>query len=216
MAQKQIRLLLFLAIPSAVGMLVLSLPIVEVLFMRKQFQPTDAIATAQVVQMYAFLLVVSSVNKVATPCFYAIKNTWLPACVSIFSLVIHYFLAQEAIQIWGLMGLVGSTVVSGLINVTLILLFVYILIGSLGVFELMKTILVLIPSLVTLGFVSHWVYVGARPVVELVLPLGGARALALGMAITIGVIVYFMLNKLLKVEEALQFFDLLKRRRKKA
>src|SRR5690606_10372601 len=58
-AQRYMRLFLFLGVPSAIGMFVLSTPIVEVLFMRGKFTTADASVTAAVVQIYAILLLAS-------------------------------------------------------------------------------------------------------------------------------------------------------------
>ena len=103
--QQHLLTLLFLALPSAVGMYVLAQPIVEVLFMRgKYFNVADAENTANVVKIYSVLLIALSLTKVLVPNFYAIKNTWLPALTSVISIVFHIFIGFFMVNKYGLYG----------------------------------------------------------------------------------------------------------------
>lgn len=211
-AQHHLKLLLFLATPSAVGMYVLSLPIIEVLFMRGQFQMKDAQQTALVVEIYSFLLVASSLNKVAVPSFYAIKNTWLPALVSVISLTVHIILANAWVDLYGLKGLVGSTAVSGFLNVTLTLIFYRWLIGPLGIVGLLKAMLSYLPGLIALGLSAHYIYWGSLNLINSFLPLTFSRVISLGLSICSAGLLYFLIARVLRVEEGMQVLGLLRRK----
>lgn len=77
-----IKLLSFLALPSTVGLMVLSRPIVRVLFERGEFTSQDTVNTAQAVVFYALGLFSYSCIKVYAPTFYALNDTRTPVRIS--------------------------------------------------------------------------------------------------------------------------------------
>lgn len=119
-AHRAVRALLFLALPSAVGMFFMSEAITDLLFGRGSFDAHDISMTAQVVAVYSLLLLASSVAKVLSPGFYAMKNTWLPAVVAIVCLVLHITLGSLFVDRLGLVGLALATTFSSLVNMTLL------------------------------------------------------------------------------------------------
>lgn len=131
-AHRALRALLFLALPSAVGMYFLSAAITDLLFGRGSFDAHDIEMTAQVVAVYALLLLASSVAKVLSPGFYAMKNTWLPAVVAVICLGIHVVLGSYLVNEFELVGLAFATTVSSLINMTLLNFFFRKWLGPLG------------------------------------------------------------------------------------
>jgi putative peptidoglycan lipid II flippase len=124
------KLNLFLSLPCAVGIYVLSQPIIELLFQRGQFTITETLITARILQVYALLILFSSSVRVFVPAFYAIKNTWYPALVSALCLVFHVLLVPQLISRYQVLGLVGSTVVSSGLNLIFLILGYRIFIGS--------------------------------------------------------------------------------------
>lgn len=66
-ANYYVRLNLFVAIPAALGLFFLGIPIVELLFQRGKFSAADALETGSILQVYAFTLVVSSSVRVLVP-----------------------------------------------------------------------------------------------------------------------------------------------------
>lgn len=140
-ANYYLRLNLFVAIPAALGLWKLSLPIVEVLFMRGKFSNLDATSTATVVAVYSFIVFSTSCVRVLVPSFYAIRNTWLPAAVSGVCLVAHVIIAPLLMDRWGLAGLVSSSFVSSSLNLCLLVTAYYVLIGPLGLLRIGKSVL---------------------------------------------------------------------------
>jgi len=124
-----LRLNLFLSIPCAVAVYVLSEPIIELLFQRGQFTYEETLRTALVLRIYAFLIVVSSLVRVFVPNFYAIKNTWYPAVVSAVCLVFHIFMTSILIQHYHLSGLVSATVLTSFLNFLMLAVGYHLLIG---------------------------------------------------------------------------------------
>lgn len=142
---KNLKLVLFLAIPSCIGMYVMAEPIVDLLFRRGRFDLNDLQNTALVVKIYSLGIVSYTVIRVGAQAFYAIQNTKLPAYVSAVCLGIHFFLAPMLMKSYGVGGLMASTVFSATLNMVLLLIAFHIKIGSVmsgGYFESLVNFLI--------------------------------------------------------------------------
>lgn len=192
-----LRVNIFMAMPAAVGLYFLALPIVELLFQRGQFSLSDSLVTAAVVKMYAFTLIASSSVRVVVPAYYAVKNTWFPAVVSFVCLVVHVIVAPIWMKKFGIQGLVGSTMMSAGLNFILLIGFYRFFIGEFHVgFFLKKILLFLIPSAglfgVTLGYLPVRMFLGDSLV---------AKIVALLAIIGVGAVVYLGIAYICKIEE---------------
>lgn len=113
---------LFVALPCAVGLMVLAQPIISLLFERGQFGPNDVLLTSLILQSYGVIMIVSSSVRVLTPAYYAVKNTWYPALTSAAGLIVHFFLAPVLMETYKVQGLMYSTIISALINLFLLII----------------------------------------------------------------------------------------------
>jgi putative peptidoglycan lipid II flippase len=116
-----LRLVLFVALPAAVGMFVLAQPIVEVLFLGRQFKYSDAVATIQVIQIYSFMVLLAAGSRILSQGFYAIQNTWYPALSGAVALFTHVIFAIALTAKFGLPGLAAASVCSGAVNLILLI-----------------------------------------------------------------------------------------------
>lgn len=217
-AAKYMRFLLFLALPSALGLFVLARPIVEVLFGRGEFDAQDIAATASVIQVYSLLLVASSFTKVIVPSFYALKDTKTPALVSLIVVVVHVLLAPVLISEMGLLGLVWSTTVSGFSNTLFLMLIYKKKVGDLYFFPLAKSIFKALPALAALGFAAYGTYgllIQSREMFSMMILREFHQALCLAITIGLSAILYFVVAKLCKVEEAELFLQAFMRKWRK-
>ena len=77
-----LRVILFLTIPAAIGLVVLGRPIVGLLLQRGEFTPADAAATAFALGWFAIGLPGHSVIEIVDRVFYAERNTATPVKVA--------------------------------------------------------------------------------------------------------------------------------------
>ncbi|MEM7025123.1 MAG: lipid II flippase MurJ, partial [Pseudomonadota bacterium] len=119
---RALELALLLTLPCAVGLAVLSLPIMQVLFERGAFTASDAAATAHVLAAYALGLPAYVLVKVLVPGFFARKDTKTPVKIAVvclianvvFILILLWPLAQVGIALatalaaWLNAGLLGA------------------------------------------------------------------------------------------------------------
>ncbi|WP_107874638.1 murein biosynthesis integral membrane protein MurJ [Neisseria weaveri] len=83
-----LRLCLLLALPAAVGLAVLSFPLVATLFMYKEFTLNDAVMTQNALMAYSLGLIGLITIKVLAPAFYARQNIKTPVKIAIFTLIV--------------------------------------------------------------------------------------------------------------------------------
>jgi len=94
-----LRLVLILVLPAAVGLFVMAEPLVAVLLQRGEFQPSDTIATAQVLRFSILGLVFAALDQPLIFAFYARKDTWTPALVGIATVGLYTFMALFPTQL---------------------------------------------------------------------------------------------------------------------
>lgn len=109
----------FLAIPSAVGLVVLAKPLVALLFATKNISAEGLEITSKIVQLYSITLLVGGTSRLVMQGFYAVKNTAYPALGSCLIILIHYFLAPLFMSQMGLLGLIVSSTLSAFISLVL-------------------------------------------------------------------------------------------------
>lgn len=110
--EQNISLSIFLSLPASLGLFFLAEPIVEILFKRGHFTGLDVNGTTTVLQIYSLSMLFASGIRILSPAFYALKNTWVPACTSLLALMLHIYCASLWIGPWGLRGLVFSSLLA--------------------------------------------------------------------------------------------------------
>jgi putative peptidoglycan lipid II flippase len=117
---RAIEFAMALTLPSAVALFVMANPIIEVLFQRGSFGPTDTMETAAALAAFAIGLPAFVLVKVFSPGFFAREDTRTPMWFAgvavtvnvVISLVLFPFLAHVGIAI--------ATAVSGWVNAALL------------------------------------------------------------------------------------------------
>ncbi len=150
------RLNLYLVLAAALGLFMLARPIVEVLFQRGKFTAQDVELTVGVVCVWSLIMIPSSLVRVLAPAYYAVKNTWLPAVVSLVCLTVHLIAAPWLMHNYGLTGLNISSLVSSSLNMFLLLFFYRKLIYKISLMDVAKKILLFIFPLSGMAFVLYF------------------------------------------------------------
>lgn len=87
--RKGLRLVLIVNVPAAVGLALLSEPIVRLIYQHGKFGAADAQAMAHLLMLFAIGLPFFSVASLTTRAFYAVKDTLTPVKVATVSFVIN-------------------------------------------------------------------------------------------------------------------------------
>ncbi len=95
-----IRLVAFITIPAALGLMVLREPIIRVLFQHGQFIASSTRLTARALLYYAIGLPALATVKLVVPAFYSAKDTKTPVVVASISLVLNIILNILFLQVF--------------------------------------------------------------------------------------------------------------------
>lgn len=193
-----IRLIIFVALPAAIGMFVLARHISEVLFVGREFKYADALATASVIRVYSFMVVVAAGVRILAQGFYAIQNTWFPAVAGAVALVAHVLFAFSLTRTFGLEGLAAASIASGTVNLVMLATAYNAWVGKLEFAALLKSLLrFAVCAALMVGalqvFTPVYAFVAGK--------FWGSRALVLFATIGFSAAVYFLAARVLKCEE---------------
>jgi putative peptidoglycan lipid II flippase len=115
------RLMLMLSVPATVGLMLLSAPIMSLLFQWGAVTPHEARMSATALAFYAPGLAGYSIVKLASPSFYALRDARTPVTVSVISIVINLVLNIWLFGLMGFRGLALGTAIAATVNALLLL-----------------------------------------------------------------------------------------------
>ncbi len=118
-----------LALPSAVGLIVLSKPVVELLFQGGRFSAANTDATVPVVQAYMLGVLPYSLVKVLSPAFFALDRARLPMLASMASVVTNLVFNGLTYRHLGAPGLALGTTVGAVTNLLVLRVAFYRVLG---------------------------------------------------------------------------------------
>ena len=208
-----LRSILFMSIPSSIGLIVLGVPIIQVLLEHGAFTLKDAQATAFPLAGFAFGLAGLASVEILTRSFYAMRDSTTPVIVSvgqfIFKIAFSLLLINSAVwgAQWGTGALAFSTSIAGLLEAGVLLWLLHQRIGGLhlrvlGIFvgRILLASLAMGVGIFILRFLLDFVLVTTR---EQALGLGGTilAMIKLVLELFTGFFIYIRVARRLGVEE---------------
>ncbi|MCI0453532.1 MAG: murein biosynthesis integral membrane protein MurJ [Candidatus Dadabacteria bacterium] len=206
-----LRLMLFLVVPALTGLIALRVPICNLLYQRGEFPYEATVRTSQALLGYAIGLWAVGGVRITAPTFYAIQDTKTPVLVAFFAFMVNTAFGYVLGFTFGLKhtGLALSSSISSIFNFFLLF---FILTNRVGVIESSKMLIYILKiataSLIMGAFawrvstLSDWSQSGIS-----LEKIGVFLA-----SISSAVLLYFIIVKLLRVEELGFLFDMIKRR----
>ena len=198
---RSLGLVLLLTIPSAVGLFVLSRPIVGVVYERGQFTPIDTEQTALALSFYCLGLVGYASTKVLAPAFYALDNVRIPMFISLLSIALNFTTNKVLIDYIGLghWALALSTSAVATVNCLLLFGFMSSMTGGIKGRRLVRAGLKISSASAAMG-VLCWICAG---IVESAIGPGtfSGRFASLVTAVPLGIGVLYALCRLMRLPE---------------
>jgi len=192
-----LRLVNFVNIPAMVGLFVLSLPIIDLLFVRGEFSANDGVMTSYALYFYALGIVPVAASRIVVAVFYSLKDTKTPLIGALITFAVNIVACLVLIGPMAHGGLALATSISSLVN----LVFLGVMLRRrLGGFELASIFSSGLKSSAAALLMGVVIYLGMSwlPWEQLSLVL---KALSLIVVIGVGVVVYMGLACILKVQE---------------
>lgn len=218
---RSLRAVLFVSIPSSLGLLLLAYPIIQVLFQHGAFTEHATAVTASTLAFYAVGIVGYGAYEIIARGFYALEDTRTPVRIGIASLVVGVVLNFAFVHLFsdlgpaeGADGLALAYSLTGLFNAALLLLALRRKVGALDGRRTGRTVLRAVLS-------SLWM-AGAVLLVEWLLPhlLFGPHLLRLLLTLLlpmgVGALVFVVAARLLGAEEAAWLIGAVMRRVRRA
>lgn len=134
-----LRSILFMSIPSSVGLIVLGLPIIQVLLEHGRFSLADAQSTVVPLAFFAFGLTGLTAVEILTRSFYAMRDSTTPVIVSVGQFVFKIALSLLLINVavfgakWGMGALAFSTSLAGIVEALLLFWLLHQRVGGLQI-----------------------------------------------------------------------------------
>jgi putative peptidoglycan lipid II flippase len=197
--QRGLRMVLFLTVPSTVGLALLGVPIIRLIYEHGKFSPHATLETARALSGYAVGLVAYAAIKVVAPAFYALGRTRVPLLASVSAVAANLVWNIFTFRRFGHVGLALGTSIAALVNAGILVFAFEKLIHG---FVSRELLLPFAKILAAAGVMAVAVW-AASSRLEL-LPGGGTidAAIKAFVPIIIGVGVYFIAARALRLEEA--------------
>lgn len=204
-----LRIILFFTIPAALLLYLLRIPLVTLLFQRREFTVESTALVGYALQFYAIGLIAHSVVEIAVRAFYAMHDTWTPVVVGIGAMIINIGLSLWLVQGLGHGGLALANSTATTLEMVFLLWLLRRLIGGFDYWQVGLAIGRQVVAAAVMGL-SVWGWLRWQP-----LPthtFGTLVAVSVGSLLLAGV-VYLAVAFLLRSEELQPALAALRRRR---
>lgn len=195
-----LRTIIFLALPSAVGLIVLRTPVIRLLFQRGSFTAADTATTAHALLFYCMGLVAYASLHHLNRSFYAIQDTKTPVITSVISIVLNILLNLWLIKPLGHGGAALAYSIAGIIHM-MILLYIYKRkLGRIGGKKILISFLQTLAISLTMGLVVYFAFYFISSVMG-----SGSKLVQLIEVVVstgLGIVVFAIVALVLRMEEA--------------
>jgi putative peptidoglycan lipid II flippase len=206
------RLTMLLTIPSAIGLIILSRPIIALIYQYGRFTAKDTDQTADALAYYAIGLSALSIVRLLAPSFYALRDTRIPMMASILSIVINYAMSKITVDYLkiGHIGLALSISAVSIVNLAILFFFMRRKLNGIEGLGLSSTLAKVTLASAAMGaacwLISHQIenHLG----LDRLLP----RLINVSASIAVGIVVFSLAARLLKVDELTQLTRAIERK----
>jgi putative peptidoglycan lipid II flippase len=140
-----------LTLPATAGLIILSEPIIRLIFEHGAFTAKDTLATAQTLALYSIGLFAYAANKILVPAFYAIDKTRYPVIASFLAIVTNIIIINLTIDRYQHLAIAFSTSCTMLINFLFLMTVLYIKLNGFALADLGKGLLKIIIATLALA-----------------------------------------------------------------
>lgn len=197
--RRGLQLVLFLTVPSTVGLALLGEPIIRLIFEHGRFTPHATVQTARALSAFAVGLAAYSAIKVVAPAFYALGRTRVPLFASLSAVAGNVLWNVLTYRQFGHVGLAFGTSLAAILNLTVLLVAFQVHVGGLIDRALLGAVARIILAAAAMGAaiwpLGHWLP-------PLLAGLPGDKIVGALVPIGVGAVVYFLAARVLRISEA--------------
>lgn len=195
---KSINIIIIFIIPISIGIMVLSEPIIRIVFERGEFNSYATKMTAVALSCYSIGMVGVGTREILSKAFYSLQDTKSPMINGILCVILNIVLNICFIKIFGHAGLALATSISALLGMLLLMISLSKKIGYFGQDKIVSTFLKSIVSSILMGVLVSLIY---NFMVSYIGFSFVGEGISLLVSVLSGAIAYVVLITLLKVDE---------------
>jgi putative peptidoglycan lipid II flippase len=203
------RQILFVLLPAAAAVLVLSEPMIRLVYQRGEFTPGQTTLVATALFWFAFSLPTNGLYLLQTRTFFSLQRPWMATGLAAVDLVVSALAAFALYKPFGTGGIVAGTGIGTTAAVVAQAVVLRHELGGLELRQLLSTSLRIALAAAALAAVSF----GIWDVLDNALGRGLlGQIVSLGSGLALGGIVYVGVARLLRIDELDQILRLVRRR----
>jgi putative peptidoglycan lipid II flippase len=202
------RQILFVLVPAAAAILVLSEPMIRLVYQRGAFDAAETTVVATALFWFAFSLPTNGLFLLLTRTFFGLQRPWIPTWIAAGNLAVTA-LGALALYHLGVGGIVAATAIATTASVIAQCVILRRLLGGLELGRLLDAGARISLAAVALAAVSYAIWDLLDGVLGRDLP---GQIVSLGVALAAGGLVYLGAARLLRIPELDQIMRLLRRR----
>ena len=188
----------YIMVPASLGMIILSSPIIKILFERYQFSAADTDKVSHILVFHCIGLLFFGLLMILNRIFYSLKNVRTPLKVALASIIINIFLDWLLIKFLNVGGVALSTSIVGAINVIILIIILRKKIGYLDGKNIAISYLKIIAASGVMCLIIFFLW---KYLYKYFSSGTFMLSLLLAIVIVVGGGVYILLTYLLKMEE---------------
>ncbi|WP_312653915.1 murein biosynthesis integral membrane protein MurJ [Proteiniclasticum sp.] len=191
-----------LVIPATVGIMVLARPIIELLFLRGEFDAIAAAMTAQALFYYSIGMYSSSLRQIFSRVFYSYKDTKTPTINAMTGVTVNIILNVILSRFMGIAGLALATSISATVTTYLLIRSLRRKVTHFGLKPTVAKVLRVLFASSVMGVVSYLLFYGTD--------LGLSSNLTLILTVVVSGSVYVVMILLLRIDEVKHMITMVK------
>ncbi len=202
------RQILFVLVPAAAAVLVLSEPMIRLVYQRGEFTPEQTTLVATALFWFAFSLPTNGLFLLLTRTFFSLQRPWVPTGIAAANLAVTALGALGLYHL-GVGGIVASTAIATAVSVLAQGVILRRLLGGLELGRLLDASIRITIAAAALAAVSF----GVWDLLDSALGRGlVGQIVSLGVALGLGGLIYLGAARLLRIPELEQILRLVRRR----
>ncbi|MBN2406124.1 MAG: murein biosynthesis integral membrane protein MurJ [Elusimicrobia bacterium] len=192
------RAVSFLIMPTTVSLIVFGRPIMELLFERGLFLPSDTASAAWVLSFYASGLMFYAGVKIAASAFYSLQDTKTPVITASIAMVLNIALNIIVVKVPGVRetfsvgGLALATALSSAVNFVLLVIVFRLRNGAIGATGILSSLGKHAAASAALGFFLYY---------SSLLTAGWSKYARVPLVVVLGAALYMAVSHILRVRE---------------
>lgn len=199
---KSINSMAILIIPISLGSIVLSKPIVRILFERGQFNEQATHMTAIALSCYSVGMIAYTLRDILGKIFYSLKDTKTPMVNGVFAVILNIVLNIVLSKRLGYAGLALATSISSILCVILLFIKLKKKAGYFGEDKILNTVAKSTIASIVMACIVTLVYIYMQKLVH-------QDILSVSISILVGASIYMILIYVLKVREVSFIIDII-------